>query len=81
MVTAAVLERNIRDEIYLNPMPVQVFADDIVLAANNLSVIKSMIAAAESKMVCRLSMRSVLYSMAVAQETIGTKAKKMLPLQ
>ena len=50
MVTAAVLERNIRDEIYLNPMPVQAFADDIVLAANNLSVIKSMIAAAESKM-------------------------------
>ena len=50
MVTAAILERNIRDEVYLNPMPVQAFADDIVLAANNLSVIKSMIGAAESKM-------------------------------
>ena len=49
MVTAAVLERNIRDELYLNPMPVQAFADDIVLAANNVSVIKSMIRAAESK--------------------------------
>ena len=50
MVTAAILERNIRDEVYLNPMPVQAFADDVVLAANNLSVIKSMIGAAESKM-------------------------------
>ena len=37
MVTAAILESNIRDEVYLNPMPVQAFADDIVLASNNLS--------------------------------------------
>ena len=50
MVAAAVLERNIRDEIYLTPMPDQAFADDIVLAANNLSVMKSMIEVTESKM-------------------------------
>ena len=50
MVTAAILESNIMDEVYLNPMPVQAFADDIVLAANDLNVIKSMIGAAESKM-------------------------------
>ena len=49
MVTASILESNIRDEAYLNPMPLQVFADDIVLASNNLNVIKSMIGAAESK--------------------------------
>ena len=49
MVTAAILESNIRDEVYLNPMPVQAFADDIVLAANNVNVIKGMIGAAESK--------------------------------
>ena len=50
MVTAAILVSNIRDEVYLNPMPVEAFADDIVLAANNLNVIKSMIGAAELKM-------------------------------
>ena len=50
MATAAILERNIRDEVYLNPMQVQAFADDIELAANNLSVIKSMIGVAGSKM-------------------------------
>ena len=37
MITAAVLEKNIREKIYLNPTPVQAFADDIVLASNNLS--------------------------------------------
>eukprot|EP00795_Rhopilema_esculentum_P010669 gene10669-19418_t len=41
---------DIRDEVHLNPMPVRAFVDDIVIAENNVSVLKNMIGAAESQM-------------------------------
>ena len=43
MVEIAILKLGIRNELRFNPLPVQAFADDIVLSSYNIEVIKSML--------------------------------------
>lgn len=50
MVTTAMICLNIENELKLNPLPVQAFADDIVMCPFDISIINQMITAAEPVM-------------------------------
>ena len=50
MVEIAILKLGIRNELRFNPLPVQAFADDIVLSSYDIEVIKSMLRESEPVM-------------------------------
>ena len=50
MVTTALICLNINNEIRLNPLPVQAFADDIVMCSFDISVIEKMVTVSEPLM-------------------------------
>ena len=41
MVETAILKLGIQNELRINPLPVQVFADDIVLSSNDIEILHS----------------------------------------
>ena len=50
MVEIAIRKLGIRNELRFNPLPVQAFADDIVLSSYDIEVIKSMLRESEPVM-------------------------------
>ena len=50
MVEIAILKLGIRNELRFNPLPVQAFADDIVLSSCDTEVIKSVLRKSEAVM-------------------------------
>ena len=50
MVEVAILKLGIQNELRLNPLPVQAFADDIVLSSYDIEVLHSMLHASKPVM-------------------------------
>ena len=50
MLFSALISLNLHDEARLNPIPIQAFADDIVLVSHDINTILDMIAEGEGQM-------------------------------
>ena len=77
MLSSALISLNLHDEARLNPIPIQAFADDIVLVSHNINTILDMIAEGEGqcdKPVLRLNQQSVVSSTEEDLEIIGIQA-------
>ena len=50
MLSSALISLNLYDESRLNPIPIQIFADDIVLVSHDINTTLEMIAESEGQM-------------------------------
>ena len=84
MVEIAILKLGIRNELRFNPLPVQAFADDIVLSSCDIEVIKSMLRESKPVMLSAgLEVKPSKYAVFhdiffVDQVVTGTKVEKMI---
>ena len=82
MVEIAILKLGIRNELRFNPLPVQAFADDIVLSSYDIEVIKSMLRESEPVMLSAglevKTSKCAVFHDRLDQAIIGTKVEKMI---
>ena len=82
MVEIAILKLGIRNELRFNPLPVQAFADDIVLSSYDIEVIKSMLRESEPVMLSAglevKTSKCAAFHDCLDQAIIGTKVEKMI---